>query len=205
MPVIVSPTGLTYPDLVDTLEGYLNRTDFTARIPMFISLVEAKLNRLLDDPEMEVISTAAITDQYVGLPDDFGQLRSISVGGYRLTGATQADFSGFPNISGIPQTYAIIDGQISFAPVPSTGSVATIVYTRRIPALDAGNPTNWLLTLAPDIYLYGVLMQAHIYGWNDERVPGFKVLYEEAIQELIADAQKRRWGAAPLVPRLGRT
>jgi hypothetical protein len=205
MPVIVSPTGLTYPDLVDTLEGYLNRTDFDTRIPMFISLVEAKLNRLLDDPEMEVTSTAVTSGQYLALPEDFGQLRSINVGNYRLTGATEADFSGFSNVAGIPRTYGIIDGQIAFAPVPATGSAVTIVYTKRIPALDEGNPTNWLLNIAPDIYVYGTLMQAHIYGWNDERVPGFKALYEEAIQELIADAQKRRWGAAPISPRLGRT
>jgi hypothetical protein len=81
----------------------------------------------------------------------------------------------------------------------------TMLYIRRIPPLTAAAPTNWLLTLAPDLYLYGCLMQANIYGWQDERVPGFKALYEEAIEELKRDGDNRRWGSAPLAPRLGRT
>jgi hypothetical protein len=204
MPVIVTP-DFSYPDLVDQLEGYLNRTDYTTRIPFFIQMTEAKLNRVLDDPKMEVSYTVATAGQFIDLPDDFGELKSINVGGYRLNGATVADFSGFRNITGIPRTYGIYNGQIAFAPVPATGSGVTMVYTRRIPALNEASPVNWLLTLAPDLYLYGALIQASIYGWDDERVPGFKALFDEAAGEMQADAAKRRWGAAPLAPRLGRT
>jgi hypothetical protein len=205
MPVIVPSGSPTYSDLVSDLEAYLNRTDFTTRIPRFIQLTENRLNRLLDDPDMEVIATAVTAGQYLALPDDLGEIRSINVGAYRLKQATAADFSGFPAISGIPSTYGVFDGQLAFAPIPATGSGVTILYTRRIPELNAGNPTNWLIERAYDVYLYGCLLQAHVFGWFDERIPLFKSAYDEAIDELRMDGQKRRLGAAPLAPRLGRT
>lgn len=196
---------MTYTDLVSDLEAYLNRTDYTTHIPRFIQLTEARLNRLLEDPEMEVTSTATTSGQYLAPPDDLGEIKSIRVGNYRLAQSTAADFSGFPSISGIPQYYGLFGGQIAFGPIPSNGSTVTIVYVRRIPGLTAGNPTNWLLTLAPDIYLYGCLLQAHVFGWFDERISLFKAAFDEAIQELRIDGQRRRLGAAPLAPRLGRT
>jgi hypothetical protein len=204
MPVIVTP-DFSYPDLVDQLEGYLNRTDYTTRIPFFIQMTEEELNDVLDDPKMEVTYTGSTAGQFIDLPDDFGEIKSINVGGYRLTGATVADFSGFRNVAGIPRNYGIYNGQIAFAPVPATGSGVTMVYTRRIPPLNESNPTNWLLARASRLYLYGALIQASIYGWDDERVPGFITLFDKGVAQLQASAEKRRWGAAPLAPRLGRT
>jgi hypothetical protein len=205
MPIVIPPGGLTYTDLIADLEGYLNRTDYTTRIPRFIQLTEARLNRLLDDPEMEVILTSTTTGQYLTLPSDLGEIRSVNVGNYRLRQASAADFSGFPAIAGIPSTYGLFNGQMAFAPMPATGSAVTILYTRRIPALDLSNQTNWLLDLAYDLYLYGCLLQANVYGWFDERIPLFKAAFDEAIGELRVDGQRRRLGAAPLAPRLGRT
>lgn len=196
----------TYSGLKAAISDYVDKgTTLDPRIPDFIRLTESRLNKVLDDPEMEVSSTSTVAGEFLGLPTDFGELKAISVGGYRLRGATTADFSGFSNVAGIPHTYAIYDGQIAFAPVPSTGSSVTIVYTRRIPALSNTNTTNWLLTLAPEAYLYGSLLAAELYLWNDERLPTIKAAYEEAVNDLRLDAAKRRWGAAPLAPRLGRT
>jgi hypothetical protein len=200
-------TIATYTELVTELEAYLKRTDYTPRIPTFVALTEAKLNRLLDDPEMEVRATATGTGQYTPLPTDFKRMVGISVGGpyFNLEQVSGADIIGMDQtITGNPRYYAIVDGSITFAPINSAANM-TLLYIRRIPPLTAAAPTNWLLTLAPDLYLYGCLMQANIYGWQDERVPGFKALYEEAIEELKRDGDNRRWGSAPLAPRLGRT
>ncbi len=199
-------TLANYGELVTELEAYLNRADFTPRIPTFISLTEARLNRLLDDPEMEVRATATGTGQYTTLPADFKRMVGVSTGndfaleqisGGRLTSLDQT-------ITGTPRFYAIADGSISFAPINSAANI-TMLYIRRIPALTAAAPTNWLLTMAPDLYLYGTLLQAHLFGWFDERLPIFKAAFDEVIGEMRADAADRRWGSAPLAPRLGRT
>ncbi len=195
-----------YTELVTELEAYLNRADFTPRIPTFIQLTEARLNRLLDDPEMEVRTTATGTGQYTTLPADFKRMVGVSTGNdYKLEqiGAGQLTSLDQTN-TGTPRFYAIADGSISFAPINSAANI-TMLYIRRIPALTAAAPTNWLLDLAPDLYLYGALVQASIFGWDDGRVPGFKALFDEAVDELRTDGANRRWGSAPISPRLGRT
>lgn len=206
MPVIVDPGTMTYADLVAALEGYLNRTDYTARVPTFITMVEAKLNRLLDDPEMEQRAVLNGTAQYTTLPDDFKRLIGVTTGiGLPLKQVTGSEITSLSQTgTGEPRQFALVDGAITFAPV-STINQISILYTRRIPGLSASNPTNWLLDRAPDLYLYGALMQAHIYGWNDERVPGFKALFDEAVEEMRADASNRRWGGSPLRPSIART
>lgn len=199
-------TIATYSEIVTELEAYLHRTDMTARIPTFVALTEARLNRLLDDPEMEVRATATGTGQYTTLPADFKRMVGVSVGNYgpieQVSGSTITGYD--QTVTGVPRQYAIADGAITFAPIDAAANI-TMLYIRRIPALTAAAPTNWLLSLAPDLYLYGALMQASMFGWDDDRVPGFKALFDEAIAEMRVDSSNRRWGSAPLAPRLGRT
>lgn len=199
-------TIATYSELVTELEAYLDRTDYTARIPTFVKLTEARLNRLLDDPDMEVRATVTSTGQYTPLPLDFKRMVGVSTGNdYALEQVSGGAITSLDQTNvGIPRQYAIVDGSISFSPI-STTSAITMLYIRSIPPLSAAEPTNWLLTRAPDLYLYGALIQASIYGWNDERVTGFKAMFDEAVGELRSDGSARRWGSAPLAPRLGRT
>ncbi len=196
----------TYPELVTELEAYLNRADYTPRIPTFIQLTEARLNRLLDDPEMEVRATATGTGQYTTLPADFKRMVGVSTGNdFALEQISGAQLTSFDQtVTGSPRFYAIADGSISFAPINSAANIS-MLYIRRIPPLTVAAPTNWLLTMAPDLYLYGALLQAHLFGWFDERLPIFKGAFDEAIDEMRSDASTRRWGSAPLAPRLGRT
>lgn len=197
---------MDYADLVAALEGYLNRTDYTTQIPTFITLTEARLNRVLDDPEMEVRATATATGQFTDLPDDFKRMIGVrtsdgilleQVSGARVTSYDQT-------VTGTPRQYAIIGNSITFAPINSTTPIE-LVYVRRLIPLTVSAPTNWLIEMAPDLYLYGCLIQASIFGWFDERIPLFKSAYDEAIQELRIDGQNRKWGSAPIAPRLGRT
>ncbi len=199
-------TIATYSQLVTELEAYLKRSDYTPRIPTFISLTEARLNRLLDDPEMEVRATTTGTGQYTVLPSDFKRMIGVSTGNdHELQQVSSSQITSFNQTNtGLPRKFAIADGAITFAPINNAAAI-TMLYVRRIPALSEANPTNWLLTLAPDIYLYGCLLQAHLFGWYDERIPMFKSAYDEAIAELRTDGDNRRWGSAPIRPRLGRT
>lgn len=195
----------TYSGLVDAVGAWLNKgTSLNARIPDFITLTESRLNKVLDDPDMEVAATITLTSGVGTLPADYGSLVSVNNGIYgRLTQASEAQFSSFSGISGNAVYYAIQGAQFTTAPAGS-GSVA-IIYRRRIPALTAGAPTNWLLTLSPEAYLYGCLLQAEFFGWNDERLGTVKAFYDDAVQTLRLDAERRKWGSAPLAPVLGRT
>ena len=199
-------TIAVYSELVTELEQYLGRTDYDPRIPTFIALTEAKLNRLLEDPNMEVRATATGTGQYTTLPTDFKRMLGVTTGNnYRLQQVSEAYISGLDQTkTGDPRLYALVAGGITFAPI-NTAAAITMLYVRRLVPLTAAAPSNWLLTLAPDLYLYGCLLQAHLFGWYDERIPMFKAAFDEAVAELRADGENRRWGSSPTAPRLGRT
>lgn len=192
----------TYPDLVAAVGDWLDRDDLATRASTFVQLAEARMNRLLDDPEMEITLTGAATGGTVSLPDDFGALVSVSTGDGRLSQVGSAEYNGFRMVGGTPRYYSVGDGAIRFA--PDTVGAVTLVYRRRIPALSTEFPTNWLLTLAPDAYLYGALVQAEGFLAEDERISGWKAAFDEAIAELRVDGDRRKWGAGPIAPRINR-
>lgn len=195
----------TYSDMVSAVGDWLDRGDLAARIPDFLRLTEARLNRLLDDPDMEVSTTLTAAGDYTALPADFGEMVSISSGYGPLSAVGPVEFAGFDHtVTGDPRVYSIVDQTIAFAPANATASIA-LVYRRTIPALTAGNTSNWLLVRAPDIYLYGALVQASAFLAEDDRVGLWKAAFDEAIQELRIDSQRRKWGAGPIGPRIRRT
>jgi hypothetical protein len=193
----------TYAQLVSAVGDWLDRDDLATRASTFIQLAETRLNRLLDDPQMEATFTATASSAATALPADYGSMVSISTGDGPLYPIGPVEFAGLNSISGTPNYYVIENGAISFAPGNSTANI-TMIYRRRIPALTDLNPTNWLLTLAPDVYLYGALMQAESLLAEDERVSGWKAMFDEAIQELRIDGARRKWGAGTLAPRIRR-
>lgn len=193
----------TYSELVSAVGDWLDRDDLAARSSTFIQLAEARLNRLLDDPEMEVTATLQAAGDFTALPTDFGEMVSISTGDGRLQQVGPVEFASFSSISGVPRYYVVEDGAIGFAPGNATANIR-LVYRRRLPALGTGNPTNWLLTLAPDAYLYGALVQAEGFLAEDERVAGWKAMFDEAIGELRMDGARRKYGAGGLAPRIRR-
>lgn len=196
---------MAYNDLLDLVSDTLDRDDVETRLPQWLPLVEARLNRLLEDPDMEVVSEATATGAYTALPDDFGSMVSVTTGEGALAAMGAADFAGIDSsISGTPRYYTIVDGSITFAPA-NTSAAIRMVYRRKVPALTLADNTNWLLTRAPDVYFYGVLLQAEAWDANTEAAAGWKAMWDEALAELRADGSRRKWGAGPIAPRIRRT
>lgn len=190
----------TYSDLVSAVGDWLDRDDLSTRAATFIQLAEARLNRLLDDPDMEVSVT--LTGDGAALPADFGSMVSIGTAdGNPLTEMGNIEYAAILPISGISRYYTIREGKVYYVPGAAN---PTLVYRRRIPALTADNATNWLLDLAPDVYLYGSLVQAEGFLAEDDRVAGWKEMFDESINELRIDGARRKWGAGPIAPRIRR-
>lgn len=195
----------TYAELVSAVGDWLDRDDLAAKIPNFVTVTEARLNRLLSDMDMEVWTTLTATDEATPLPDDYGEMVSITCGAGPLTPIGPVAFSAVDtSVTGEPRFYCIVDGEIRFAPADSAASIG-LVYRRTVPSLTATSPTNWLMTRAPDVYLYGALLQASAFLVEDDRVPLWKAAFDEALAELRADGSRRKWGAGPLAPRIART
>jgi len=198
----MSEDPATWTELKASLAEWLNRSDLTSKIPEFIALAERRFNRIIVTPERESTATASLSGEALGLPTDFWQLRSIHL----TTDPRQPLMQVSPSVlrseyadqtTGKPRAFAIEDGQFIFGPSPDTTYTVKISYVAGIPPLNGSTATNWLLEKHPDIYIYGSLLAAEAYLWNDARLGVWKSAMDEAIAEL-ADAGNRYRLSMPL-------
>jgi hypothetical protein len=186
----------TYTELQTAAANWLARDNLTSRIPEFITLCEAKLNRTLFVPQMETRSTTTCDTsdtepEFISLPTDFQTMRRVRLSGVtgkpRLSFMTQTQLDDYrystDNVSGQPVYFAIMGSEMELAPTPNENFTLEMVYRKNIPAM-ASNATNWLLTLAPDIYLYGTLLEAMPYIKDDGRVSLWATGFATAIDQL---------------------
>jgi hypothetical protein len=192
----------TYADLVSTIGDWLDRDDLSTRAGTFIQMVEARVNRLLSDPDMELSVT--LTGDGASLPADYGEMVSLGTSdGNPLIPIGNEEYAAILPEAGTSRYYTIREGKVYYAPGSAN---PTLVYRRGVPALTATNATNWLLVRAPDVYLYGSLLEASdLTDEPPETVQKWALKYQTAIQELVDDGQRRKWGAGPLSPRIRRT
>jgi len=203
----------TYATLVTAATEWLAREEDTtliARIPDFIALCEAKGNRTLFVPQMEVRSTTSVDiataePEFVTLPDDFQSMRRLrlsSVAGkppLRFLTSTQIDEMRYArdNVSAQPNSYAIIGTELELFPTPNENYTLEMLYRANIPALTSVNTFNWLLLAAPDFYLYGTLMEAAPYIKEDGRIQIWSAGLSNAIDGLNNLGFRRSFDAGP--------
>lgn len=99
------------------------------------------------------------------------------------------------------KVYTIIGDEFRFGPV--SADTAELWYYTKIPALSDSNPTNWLLTLKPDLYLFGSLVEAAPYIGDDARVNLWFSRYTGLLNGLMAQDERAKYGGSPLIMRSG--
>jgi len=185
----------TYTELKASVADWLNRTDLTNVIPDFISLAEAQIERTLRTRQMIVRATASINTEYSAVPDDFLETKSIKLNTNPVTALVFESIDALDSLKsttyispGRPGYFGIVGGQIRVLPVPDSTYTAELIYYAKLSKLSSSVAVNWLLTQAPDVYLYGSLMQAAPYLKDDSRVPVWAAIYTRGLEELqIAD------------------
>jgi hypothetical protein len=198
-------TIATYSELLTEIDAWMDRSDLSARIPTFLRLFEARINRRLNDPDMEGVSTTNTEsgEAEYALPDDLGSMRYLFLSTdpktqlYYMTPAALRDTYS-ENDTGQPAVYTVENGALVLAPTPDGEYTINLAYNQHVPALTDTNTTNWLLDLAPDLYLWGTLTRAEAFLKDDDRVAVWKSAEDEALAELIRYGNRRRLGAGPL-------
>lgn len=203
-------TITNYSTLVSTIADYLNRQDLTAQIPTFIQFAEADMNTRLRTREMIIRATTTNDDEFVRLPLDFLEAINLQlVGGQsplRFITLDEADIVNARQEFTAPTFYSLMNGAIELVPAPATGADVEIemVYYGKITSLSESNTTNWLLTKAPDVYLYGALVHAAPFLMDDQRISVFGSFYSQRIEALNDESQKSLHSGSPLVARTRR-
>ena len=194
-----------YSELNTAVANWLDRDDLTDRIPEFIALCEARFNRLLRIRAMEYKQTASTVagQRNLALPTGFIQMRNLQMNETpivpmqyvtpeiydRLYGST---------LTGTPQMYTIIADEIQLGPIP--GSVLTIemLFYKKFDALTSVASTNWMIINAPDVYLYGCLLEAEPFIMNDPRVQLWATAFEQSITSMQEQDNKDRHSGSAL-------
>ena len=198
----------TKAELHTAVANWLNRSDLTSRIPEFITLAEASLNRNLRTRQMLSRSTATSAAQYISLPTDFLEMLNIELTSTSpprrliyITSDRSDDYrQQIKDKKGVPIYYTIEGDAIQLNPTPDTNKTVQINYYIKIPALSglADSGYNWLLTSHPDIYLYATLMQASPYLMDPQSAVQWDGLLSRSMQELIASDDKSRYSGGTL-------
>ena len=184
----------TYAELKTAVANWLDRDDLTDRIPEFIALAEARMNRVLRLRMMEskyTASTVASQRNYA-LPTGYIQMRNFQINTSPVTPLQYVSPEIYDRLwggstGGTPQFYTIITNEIQLGPVPGSVLTLEMLFYKKITALSGTNTTEQMLTDNPDIYLYGALLEAEPFIMNDERVG----LWAKGFQQAVADLQEQ--------------
>lgn len=181
----------TYATLQTAIEDYLD--DTTVDSALFIQLAEKMFNRRLftfDQQGLTTLTATASVAYLSALPSDFAGIKSINLGDYAPLHELDVDdyqrLYAEDTSTGTPIHYMLANGLVYVGPIPETAYTAYLHYWKKLAPLTDDAPSNWLLEDHPDLYLFASLLQAELFGWNDERIPLLKAAVEGTLNEIHA-------------------
>ena len=199
---------MTYSELKTNIANYLNRSDLTSEIDIFIDNTEAELNRRLRVADQVKRATATAENQYLALPNDWLEAINIEITSNDFRPLMQMSIESLDvyrkannNVTGQPIYYALVDDTLELAPTPDSSYTLQLTYFSKIDALSDSNTTNFVLTSHPDIYLYGSLKHASVFLMEDERAPLFNAQFEKSLEELRLQQERAEFAKGSLIPR----
>lgn len=171
-----------YTSLKSAVTAWLERdgdTSLSAQLPTIISMSESWLKRQLVGYQREITTTlAADADGVVALPSDFIGIRSVYFG-------TR------------PYKYSISGTSLTVN--NGAGYTFDVTYYASLPALSDENTTNWLLELAPDVYLYACMAQASAFSQDWQNAAIYEAKATQFLEELNLQNTVAQYGRAGLV------
>jgi len=192
----------TYDDLKTSISNWADRDDLNSFIPDFIALCEARFNRelrLRSMEQKEYADTVGGQANYA-LPTNYLMMREFRLNTnptVSLTYVSPEIYEAWNLGSGEPKFYTIIANEIRLGPTPAGVYEMEMLFWRKFPNLSSTVASNWMLANAPDVYLYGALMEMEPFVQNDERLAVWAAGYHRAIENIqLQDDKDRHSGSA---------
>lgn len=193
-----------YPTLIAALEEYLARDDLQSYAPLFVQMAEGRFNTDLKVVEMQKTTGAqAIGNGEITLPPDFVDWISVEwrpangvasqrALNLRYVEADSPEFRHRNRPNGPPQFYTLLAGKVHI--VPEAAGTLELVYYARLPPLTSTEQTNWLITKAPEVYLYGALLEAMLFQKDEERSAQWFALLDKRLTAIFGQADIQKTG-----------
>lgn len=183
----------SYSTLLTEVANWLARSDLTSAIPGFVQNMEEKFLRQPKNfgPWMESSLSVSISTT-AAVPSDYRALKIAYLNGQSnrplIASSLEQVLMAYPRASGTgqPKWIARDGANFVFGPVPSSGYTLNGTYYAKPTLLRnfaADAAAHFLIVNAPDLLLYGSLLEAQPYLMNDKRLMVWQGFFDKALQD----------------------
>jgi len=199
----------SYATLQTAIADYLNRSDLTTFLPNFTQAAENKLYKNLRIRAMENALNVTISSGVAAVPTSPAYLE-LKYAYATTTPITKLHrippeqiYEKYPVRSGsnIPKYISVEGSNFIFGPYPGNYTINGIYYGR-LTALSGSNTSNWFTDNAPDLLLYGSLLEAESFIRDDPRLATWKALYDLAFKAVRDEELRQKSSGGSLATRV---
>jgi len=177
-----------------------DNTEIEDQFDIYLQTVESRVNTMLREENMIEIQEVTTADEYLNNPDDWQEYIRIEVDG-KYTLEYYPSYKTNTTVQP-PTGYHIEGDRIRLQPEPDTDHTYCATYYKGVPALTDTTTENWLLTKFPGVYLNGVLAEAHLDLFDEQRANIFEQRFIRDINTITEQHDRTRYSGAPLKTRV---
>lgn len=195
----------TFAELKTAIANWSERDDLDSHIPEFVELTEDAIGRELRVRAMETTINLDVSSQETALPTGFVQQRRL----YRDSDASRLEY--FPpedfwirnakSETGAPRLFTIEGDNLVVAPAPDTSYTLKLLYFKTFATLSDGSDTNWVLTNARGLYLFGALMELSMFDEDEVGALKWSIRWDNLLEKVHAADRLDRYPLGSLQMR----
>lgn len=203
---------MNYRELIAAAQLYADRNniEISGSIDIFITMAEARMNRVLKTREQSARWYTPVVPflEYYSMPLDYRGMRNLKL----LVGIPSNNDNETVKMNYVPpesmdsvartgakgEVYFTIEAnQLRIYPAQEVGCTLEMLYYQKVPNLTLENDTNWMSEEHPDIYLAGMVSEIEIFtknyevgkAWDDKMSRCIAELEESDVTEMTSGPQ----------------
>lgn len=197
----------TFDNLKLEIIDWSHRGDIDLKVDTFIQLAEVEMfsnptkTLKVRSGETSATDAASTSSRFLSLPSGFLEMRRMRIdtvtGFLPLTYRTPEQLRSTDGPAR-PRFFTVTD-QIEFDTIPDEAYIVDFQYLAEFTPLSSSNQSNPVLTLDPNIYLYGALKQVFLYVVDAEEAVKYDALFIAAIRGANKKYRAGKYGPSPVM------
>ena len=189
----------TFGTLKAAIADFMNRSDMTtAQAENFVALVEADIRNDCRVRAQRVTTAITATGQTVPHPTLMIEADEFQIDGYGYEYVPKEVFTQHRKAGSSSRVFTSVGSNFWANLGDGDTNVVDLTYTQAFDAFTADTNTNYILTYAPDVYLYGACAHAAQYYQDAGNLERFKALYLGAVKRLNDREKNAAWSGSSL-------
>lgn len=206
---------MNYADVTSIALVYADRTndeELASILPSLVSLVEARINKVIQSYSMSVRQSFTLDDVTLeySLPSTIGQgINSLKIVDLS-SGATVSVLTRVPQTAldtlaanGVKSDmYTIENSKIKLLKPYGTGFSMSIDFMQSVPSLYTDG-SNWLSLSHGDCYVFGLVAEIYAYTKNAVGFDTWNARFLDTLDKIELNSDSVTWSNMPLITRVG--